>query len=143
MTLKPAIYTKGLVTGTKSRRPRIALGPTEDQIQIQIIKECALLVYRGIALSEIIRHIPNGGKRSKAEAGKFKAMGVLSGTPDLHIPVARDGFSSLYIELKDKDGVTSPRQKIQIEILRKLGNKVLVCRTVEQAMTAIKTYLGI
>lgn len=31
----------------------------------------------------LVVHVPNGGGRSKAEAGIFKAMGVLAGFPDL------------------------------------------------------------
>ena len=30
-------------------------------------------------------HTPNGGKRTRAEAGKFKAMGVRAGFPDIAI----------------------------------------------------------
>lgn len=30
-------------------------------------------------------HVPNGGGRSKAEAGILKAMGVLAGVPDLFV----------------------------------------------------------
>lgn len=33
----------------------------------------------------IVFHVPNGGGRSKAEAGILKAMGVLAGMPDLLI----------------------------------------------------------
>jgi len=45
-------------------------------------------------------HIPNGGGRSKAEAGRFKAMGVKSGVSDYCLPVARGGFFGLYLEMK-------------------------------------------
>lgn len=33
----------------------------------------------------IVFHVPNGGGRSKAEAGILKAMGVLAGMPDLFV----------------------------------------------------------
>ena len=32
--------------------------------------------------------IPNGGLRTKAQAGKLKAEGVKPGVPDIHLPVA-------------------------------------------------------
>jgi len=44
--------------------------------------------------------IPNGGHRSKAQAGKLKAEGVKSGVADLCLPVARRGYNALYIEMK-------------------------------------------
>lgn len=119
------------------------LGPTEDQMQIQIIKECSFLKYNDVPLLLIIRHIPNGGLRSKTEAARLKGMGVLKGTPDIHIPVPRHSFASLYIELKTEEGELSKDQKVQIKILRKLGNKVVVCRNVADSMTEIKSYLGI
>lgn len=33
----------------------------------------------------IVVHVPNGGKRSKADAGILKAMGVIAGWPDITI----------------------------------------------------------
>jgi hypothetical protein len=38
-------------------------------------------------------HVPNGGGRSKAEAGILKAMGVLAGMPDLLVFGPRDHFA--------------------------------------------------
>ncbi len=45
----------------------------------------------------IVFHIPNGGGRSKAEAGILKAMGVLAGMPDLLIigPLPIAGYEGL------------------------------------------------
>ena len=44
--------------------------------------------------------VPNGGKRSKAVAGKLKASGVKPGVLDLNLPVRRGLFTSLWIEKK-------------------------------------------
>ena len=52
----------------------------------------------------LLHHIPNGGKRGKAEAAKLKRMGVKPGVPDLHLPIARGGFHGLYVEMKRLDG---------------------------------------
>nr|WP_314367292.1 VRR-NUC domain-containing protein [uncultured Acinetobacter sp.] len=128
---------------TEAERLIRGMGPDEDTIQKLVIESCAYLKYENIPLTEIIRHIPNGGFRLESEAKKLKAMGVVPGTPDLHIPVSKHGFSSLYIELKTKDGDLRPDQKKQIPILRKLGNKVVVIRSYEDAMHEIKSYLGI
>lgn len=136
------IRRKGQRLSDEERMVR-GLGPTEDQIQIQIIKECSFLKYNGLPLLKIIRHIPNGGLRSKTEAARLKGMGVLAGTPDIHLPVPRHNFSSLYLELKTEEGELSKDQKEQIKILRSLGNKVVICRNVADSMTEIRSYLGI
>lgn len=47
-------------------------------------------------------HCPNGGRRSKAEAGILKAMGAKAGIPDL-VFVLADGRAA-FIELKSDTG---------------------------------------
>jgi hypothetical protein len=128
---------------TALERRIMGLSPLEDDIQKQIITECAFLKYQGYRVSELIRHIPNGGLRSKGEAAKFKEMGVIAGTPDLLLPVARGGFSALWIELKSEKGRLRPEQEVQIKLLQSLGNKVVFVRNVADAMAQIKSYLGI
>lgn len=88
-------------------------------------------------------HIPNGGSRTKAEAGRFKAEGVKSGVPDICLPVAREQYHGLYIELKRREGGRlSEAQKLWIEALRKLGYWAIVCRGWEEAAREIERYLG-
>ncbi|EPU1137493.1 VRR-NUC domain-containing protein, partial [Acinetobacter baumannii] len=74
---------------------------------------------------------------------RFKEMGVIAGTPDLLLPVARGGFSALWIELKSEKGRLRPEQEVQIKLLQSLGNKVVFVRNVADAMAQIKSYLGI
>ena len=49
---------------------------------------------------KLLHHIPNGGSRNKREAARLKRMGVLAGVSDLHLPVSKGGYNSLYIEMK-------------------------------------------
>lgn len=90
---------------------------------------------------ELLYHIPNGGKRNKAEAARFKSMGVKAGVPDLHLPVARGRYHSLYIELKAANGRVSENQTEWLAALNQQGNKAVVCYGWEQAAQAIKDYL--
>lgn len=53
---------------------------------------------------ELMYHIPNGGTRSKSEAGRFRAEGVKAGVPDICLPVARGGYHGMYIEMKRRKG---------------------------------------
>lgn len=77
--------------------------------------------------------IPNGGGRSKAEAGRLKAEGVTAGVPDLFIPAWR-----VWVEMKrQKKGVLSKDQKTMIEYLNGHGYTTLICRGCEAAIEAI------
>ena len=80
--------------------------------------------------------IPNGGSRSKAEAGRLKAEGVSAGVPDLFIPAW-----GLFIEMKRaKGGVVSPEQEDWLEYLASEGYAVMVCRGLDEAMEMVKTF---
>ncbi|WP_083891502.1 VRR-NUC domain-containing protein [Fibrella aestuarina] len=96
----------------------------ETQFQIVCVRWFRELAYRPFA--RLLYHVPNGGKRTKAEAGIFKAMGVQPGTPDLHLALARCGYHSLYIELKAKGNDLDPEQFTQIELLQAQGHLVRV-----------------
>ena len=87
-------------------------------------------------------HIPNGGSRSKSEAGHFKAEGVKAGVPDICLPVARSGYHGLYIELKRvKGGRVSTAQQGWIAALRDQGYYACVCKGWDDAAHVIKAYL--
>ncbi len=90
----------------------------------------------------MLYHIPNGGKRNKSEAGRFKAAGVKSGVPDLCLPVARGNYHGLYIELKRiKHGKTSERQEKWLDELKKQGYFTAVCNGWEKAARVLIEYL--
>lgn len=52
----------------------------EDQIQRAVVDWIRLA-----CPTAIVFHVPNGGFRTRAEAGRFKSLGVLAGVPDLII----------------------------------------------------------
>lgn len=90
-----------------------------------------------------IYHIPNGGFRHPAEAKHLKAQGVKAGVPDLCIPVASQGYHSLYIEMKAaKGGKISPHQAEWIRLLREQGMCAYVCKGAKNAIPLIEQYLG-
>lgn len=91
---------------------------------------------------DLLFHIPNGGGRSKAEAGIFKAMGVKAGIPDLFLSVPNQNWHGLYIEMKSTGGRVSPEQK---DVFKRLGDKgyaVFICRDWIEAKDAIRSYLA-
>ena len=77
--------------------------PTEDQEQIALINWARMQEKKYPEL-RLLFHIPNGGSRGKAEAGRFRAMGVRAGVPDLCLPVPRGGKHGLFVEMKRTKG---------------------------------------
>jgi hypothetical protein len=117
----------------------------------------------------LVIHVPNGGGRSKAEAGIFKAMGVLAGFPDLLVigpppcdiqispnTVMRDTreASVIAIELKAPPKATksgkpskakanlSEAQRDVIGTLGQCGIPTLIVRSLPEAIDALKA-LGV
>ena len=114
---------------------------TESQEQ-QLLFEWAALSGGKWPELALMYHIPNGGSRSKSEAGRFKAEGVKSGVPDICLPVARGRYHGLYIELKRvKGGRVSPAQQGWIAALRDQGYCACVCKGWDDAAHIIKAYL--
>lgn len=52
-------------------------------------------------------HSPNGGRRNPIEGAKLKRLGVKKGIPDLILPMGRNSYHGLVIELKRVDGKLS------------------------------------
>ena len=91
----------------------------------------------------LLYHVPNGGSRKKAEAGRFRAEGVKAGVPDLCLPVARGGYHGLYVELKRlKGSKTSEEQKAWLSELAKQGYCAELCKGWEAAAKVIEEYLN-
>ena len=110
---------------------------TEHEIQVNCVNYFRLRYPKGL-----IYAIPNGGQRNVIVAAKLKSEGVLSGVPDLHIPMAKKGFNGLYIELKNgKAGKVSDNQKTIIEKLKNEGYQCEVCRSFDEFKTIIDNYM--
>ncbi len=90
---------------------------------------------------KLLYHIPNGGTRDAVEGRHLKEQGVKSGVPDLHLPVARGPYHSLYIEMKTETGDTSGAQDWWLEELSKQGNFCEVCHGWESAVKVLEWYL--
>lgn len=94
--------------------------------------------YPGLAL---LYAIPNGGGRSKAEAGRLKAEGVLKGVPDIFLPAPVGPYHGLYIEMKRTKGAKmSKEQRDMATALLAQGYAVEVCYGADEAIEAIMRY---
>ena len=120
----------------------IRIIPTEDEEQIWLFSWAELNMGRFPEL-KLMHHIPNGGKRSKSEASRFKAMGVKAGVSDIFLPVSRGGYHGLYIELKAKDGRPTKEQKDFIAAVEQEGYFAVVAYGGEEASKIIERYLSV
>lgn len=125
---------------TKSYINGIRVIPTEEEEQTFVFSWAKLHMERWPEL-RLMHHIPNGGKRSKSEAGRFKAMGVKAGVSDIFLPVARRGYHGLYVEMKALDGRATKEQDEWIAAVREQGYFGRACYGAEDAIRVIKWYL--
>jgi hypothetical protein len=109
----------------------------EDEIQKACVKWFAHQYPR-----KIMYHCPNGGHRSKAEAGIFKALGVVPGVPDLFIPEPVGPWHGMYVELKSGDNKVTPAQEKMLRELSLRGYFCSVCRDIDSFMRVVNSYLA-
>lgn len=111
----------------------------EDRLQIQCVRWFDLQYPK---LRLLLFHAANGGRRSKAEAGIFKAMGVRAGFPDLVLLVKNRHYRFLAIEMKSPKGRQSETQKDYQTAFTAIGARYVVVRSFEQFMEEINGYLS-
>ena len=115
---------------------------TEAQEQICVIKwsQQPHIRQKWPELS-MLHHIKNETTEGPRQVAVDKANGVKKGVPDLHLPVARGRYHSLYIEMKTETGRTSPEQGWWIEHLNAEGNFAEVCHGWQSAVRVIEWYM--
>lgn len=119
----------------------VRLLPTEGEEQAMLFSWCEMRMRQYPEL-ELLFHIPNGGRRSKSEAARFKSEGVKAGVPDMFLPVARGKYHGLFIEMKRlKGGRVQEVQRKWMEKLRGQGYYTTVCHGWQEASDALQRYL--
>ncbi len=87
--------------------------------------------------------VPNGGARSKSQAGMLKAEGVLAGVSDLLLLVRNKEYGALCIEMKTKKGRQEESQKEWQRLIEQDGYKYVVCRSIDDFIREVKSYLSL
>lgn len=117
----------------------------EEALQQAMVQTLRALLSSGW----LVAHVPNGGKRTKAEAARFKAVGVVAGFPDLM--VIGPG-KVLFMELKAprkrlKSGAesqakaeTSDAQDAVLSLLSGAGWPVAVVRSIDEAQAFLRAH---
>jgi len=113
---------------------------SEDTEQETVVQWARMMSGRWPELG-LLHHIPNGGSRNKKEAVKLKRMGVLAGVADLHLPVSRSGYHSIYIEMKFDDGRLSKSQKEFLKAASYERNYCIVCYSAADAIEILDKYM--
>jgi hypothetical protein len=86
----------------------------------------------------------NGVRLRPMQAVRAKKQGMKKGIADIFLPVKRDKFSGLYIELKRlKGSTTSLEQKEFLRFVRDQGYFAEICLGANEAIKLIKKYLEI
>ena len=131
-----------LRTAPRRRASAKAEGVTEHDIQVALIAWADANTGKYPELATL-HATPNGGNRSPRTAGRMKAEGVKPGVPDLHLPVPRGRYHSLWIELKKPGGATSPAQADWLYALATHGHRVALHTHWEAARDEILDYLAL
>ena len=112
---------------------------SEDTEQINVMEWAVWQTGRYPEL-KWLHHIPNGGSRNKAEAVKFKQLGVKSGVSDLCLPYPKGIYCGLYIEMKYGDGRHQESQKEFLCDMAAAGHYVATCYTASDAIDLLTEY---
>lgn len=125
-------------------KPKRRTGDPEHQEQVVFINRLKALAVNRPAYAMAVKRthaIPNGGGRSKREAGRLKAEGVVAGVPDIFVAYPVPGFHGLYIEMKSLTGKPSREQQDWIRDSLALGYQAAVCRGADEAMKVWLDYV--
>lgn len=114
----------------------------EHEEQVVFIKWCQLQSKKYPDL-HLMFAIPNGGQRSITTASKLKREGVKAGVPDLHLPVAKGDFHSLFIEMKVGKNKPTELQLKMMKALEEAGNYCAVCYGAKEAIEVTQKYLSL
>ena len=82
----------------------------------------------------------NGVKMTKAQAGRAIAQGMLSGVPDLFLPVPKNGYHGLFIEMKHGKNTVTDNQEKFLQKAADAGYAVSVCYSAGEAIKRIEDY---
>ncbi len=89
--------------------------------------------------------VPNGGARSKRVAVQLQAEGLKAGPADLCLPVRRDRYSGLWLELKRRNATRSALKRPQRDFGRFVlgqGYAWCVARGWEEGAELVEKYLA-
>lgn len=126
------------------------MGMKEHDMQVYIFDVLRTLEEK-FPILKTIYAIPNGAKlpytknkkgvRYSKQAKHLLNEGLRPGVPDICVPYSDGtGNSALYIEMKRPGNKSTPQQEEMQKLLQDLGNKVVVCYSIKDALIHIQGY---
>lgn len=115
---------------------------SEDTEQINVVSWANWNMNRYPELRWLF-HVPNGGSRNRAEAVKFKQMGVKAGVSDLCLPYPKGSYCGLFVEMKFGNNRQQDTQKEFLADMAEAGHFVATCYSAEEAIKVIEEYLNL
>jgi len=130
------------VTPTRGRKPRRDVEHEEQVVFFNRIRALAANDPKryGVAADRTYA-IPNGGGRSRAEAGRLKAEGVRKGVSDVFVSFPAHGKHGMYIETKAPTGRVSDEQNKWIYDSQVLRYHAAVCFSADDAVNIWRAYV--
>lgn len=113
---------------------------SEKQLQMVCVAEFRRL-YPELASQGLLFHVPNETAGVTMSKPQIKANGVCNGVADLILLIPRHGYGCLCIELKTPLGVQRLSQKAWMKAVQAVGQKYVVCRSVDDFIREINSYL--
>jgi len=92
---------------------------------------------------DLLFAIPNAHVRTAFQGNWMKDEGLKTGVPDIFLPVSRDGFVGLFIEMKTASGRLTENQRWWLLHLENEGYKAELCCGFDEAKQTIEEYLNL
>ena len=128
-----------MMGGKRPPRLRLTGEPSEDQLH----RSVADLLWK-VVPEDLVEwtHFPAGGyELSRAAAVRMYRYGLKPGIPDFLFWYEVQGYHRcLGIELKNRFGVVSRKQRDKHEKLRRVGMTVEVCRSAPEVLATLRMY---
>lgn len=109
----------------------------EDALQIAAVD----FLHKALPKECVFFHIPNGGARTRTEAGIFKAMGVVAGILDICIMTRNHviWFEFKAAGTKHRQSALSDAQRAMISRLGRLGHWVFVVDSLDEVENSLRS----
>jgi hypothetical protein len=97
----------------------------------------------GSTIGSYLLALPMGGYRLPREAARLKAEGAKAGVSDLLLPLRRDGFFALWLELKAPGKTPTKEQDAWLKRMRRAGYRAEWRDNWIAAANLIADYVGV
>ena len=116
---------------------------SEHEEQMIVIQWAKMMEQEHCPELALLHAIPSGGHRHKKVGAYMKAEGVKRGVPDLMIPIPRQGFNGMYLEMKFGDNKPTIEQREWLVALVEQGYRCDICYDADAAIDTLCDYLNV